>query len=926
MSVNSNTVNLLFTSLQLAIPMLKRLLAAFILLNGIYLSAHAQELDPDQPEQDACNAILLCGTTFHTPYSYVGEGLIDDLTTSPCSGGEGNSVWFELNVSVSGTIEFAIMPVDTFDDYDFLVVDMTETTCDDLSSGDVVRCNFNHNLAGNNPAGIVGISDEGTLDYVVAGATGNSFANSIDAVAGETYLIMINNWGYSGISAGFTLDFEGSTAEFNTEGPPAFDTIATKCDYSTSLSVHMTQRLQCASISDDASDYILSPSGTIASISGVGCTDDGEGYTEVLDFTFFPPLEPGTYTIHPQSGTDTNSVLNLCGEEHPYEDVITFVVPPNPTITDAVLVCKVFTTTTNKPVKCSTVALDGSDFTVTGPGAVSVVSAEPVSCTPTGYTNTIRITIAEPMSVTGTYLLTSKVGTDGNTILDSCDAGQTVGDSYSFEITALTPALSLPDTLVTCIGDGITLPLEVTNEFDGIGYSFVWNPPTGLSSTGVKQPFASPASQTTYDVWVFTSDATTCGMRDTITVRVLQGFDIVTNDTAVCAGEIVQVITAGSDEYTYLWSPADDITDPTDKNASILPTESTTYALSASYPGCSDNVQYLHIDVQAAPIVDLGEMERYKCAGDSTLLEAAITPAATYYTYTWSPAGDYGPIGQPNTIYYGDTTIKMYLHVSSPVGCSGSDSVRINVFPRLWTEATVSDTGVCSGGSVQLGIVGGGVSYQWTPEDGLSNPNIANPISTPGTTTEYTAIITDEQGCKDSQQVRVQIYSDAVVNMPDSVKIYPGESWQMDPAGNGLYFAWFPPSGLSANDISNPIAQPEVRTRYFVDVTTENGCKTNDSIDVLVVATTLDMPNAFVPGNGNNNVFKVSKRGIATIQSFRIFDRWGVKVFETTNIDQGWDGTYNGKPQPTGVYIYTIEAMTENSKPFVHQGNVTLIR
>ncbi|MBS1585873.1 MAG: gliding motility-associated C-terminal domain-containing protein, partial [Bacteroidetes bacterium] len=53
---------------------------------------------------------------------------------------------------------------------------------------------------------------------------------------------------------------------------------------------------------------------------------------------------------------------------------------------------------------------------------------------------------------------------------------------------------------------------------------------------------------------------------------------------------------------------------------------------------------------------------------------------------------------------------------------------------------------------------------------------------------------------------------------------------------------------------------------------------------------------------------------------------WGVKMFETNNIDEGWDGTYKGKPQPMGVYVYMVEAISPTGRKFVKQGNVTLIR
>jgi gliding motility-associated-like protein len=60
-------------------------------------------------------------------------------------------------------------------------------------------------------------------------------------------------------------------------------------------------------------------------------------------------------------------------------------------------------------------------------------------------------------------------------------------------------------------------------------------------------------------------------------------------------------------------------------------------------------------------------------------------------------------------------------------------------------------------------------------------------------------------------------------------------------------------------------------------------------------------------------MFKILKRGQAVLNHFRIYDRWGIVVFETTDIDKGWDGTYKGTPQPFGVYVYEVSAVTSVS-------------
>src|SRR5215472_16979516 len=103
-------------------------------------------LPPDQPEQDACNALQLCGNSFNTPYSYTGIGRNLDLSGTPCftgtGGGEVNSVWLKVNVLTSGSLVFKIMPVNHDDDYDFAVINGTGKNCSSLTSDDVVRCNF----------------------------------------------------------------------------------------------------------------------------------------------------------------------------------------------------------------------------------------------------------------------------------------------------------------------------------------------------------------------------------------------------------------------------------------------------------------------------------------------------------------------------------------------------------------------------------------------------------------------------------------------------------------------------------------------------------------------------------------------------------------------------------------------------------------
>jgi gliding motility-associated-like protein len=88
----------------------------------------------------------------------------------------------------------------------------------------------------------------------------------------------------------------------------------------------------------------------------------------------------------------------------------------------------------------------------------------------------------------------------------------------------------------------------------------------------------------------------------------------------------------------------------------------------------------------------------------------------------------------------------------------------------------------------------------------------------------------------------------------------------------------------------------------------------------------LDVPNAFTPGRfGKNSIVRVEGFGIGKM-TWRIYNRWGQKVFESVNRYQGWDGNFNGKPQPMDVYAYTLDVEFTDGKTLRKTGDITLIR
>ena len=143
------------------------------------------------------------------------------------------------------------------------------------------------------------------------------------------------------------------------------------------------------------------------------------------------------------------------------------------------------------------------------------------------------------------------------------------------------------------------------------------------------------------------------------------------------------------------------------------------------------------------------------------------------------------------------------------------------------------------------------------------------------------------------------------------------------PAGNYSYL-WTPAAGLSSATILNPVAAPQATTTFALTATDNlNGCASTDSVKITVISK-LYIPNAFTPNNdGKNDKWNIPAMALYPDATVSVFNRFGEKVFETTNyISHAWDGTWKGKAQPMGSYIYIIRFNADRTE----KGTVTIVR
>jgi gliding motility-associated-like protein len=114
--------------------------------------------------------------------------------------------------------------------------------------------------------------------------------------------------------------------------------------------------------------------------------------------------------------------------------------------------------------------------------------------------------------------------------------------------------------------------------------------------------------------------------------------------------------------------------------------------------------------------------------------------------------------------------------------------------------------------------------------------------------------------------------------------------------------------------------------KYKLDVVATNGCSASKEA-VIKVVTELNMPNSFTPnGDGKNDVFRIPPGVTMQLKDFSIFDRWGKKIFTTSDINKGWDGNYNNIPLGSGTYIYFISGTGYQGQGVNAKGTLLVIR
>ncbi|MFN8285627.1 MAG: PKD domain-containing protein [Chitinophagales bacterium] len=398
-------------------------------------------------------------------------------------------------------------------------------------------------------------------------------------------------------------------------------------------------------------------------------------------------------------------------------------------------------------------------------------------------------------------------------------------------------------------------------------------------------------------------------------------------DTAVCPGNLL-LITAGADSYK--WQPATGLNCDTCSTVVVNPTHTVVYTVTAQNQyGCrvSDNMT---ITVEPLPVIS-PSADAKVCKGQDVLLTAGNVARVA-----WSPSLYLNDSTSARPVCTPQQSITYTITAYNSLGCSNTDDVHIEVIEKVDVNA-IGDTTLCVGGTVQLNssLVDSSINdvkLNWYPANYLNNAAIANPIATVAGQAVNFMLVASAPGCApDSETVLVNVSANPDIEASQDVTTTPGAEVQVYASSHSnLTYNWQAKDAVNCADCRHTYLNPTTSQVVYVTGTNAYGCSATDSLNINIIKcdpNSVYVPNTFTPnGDGNNDKLFIRSKTLANLEYFRVFDEWGRLVFETRNMQEGWDGTIGNYTAPLAVYVYTIKGQCENGADLMKSDNVAVIK
>jgi len=483
-----------------------------------------------------------------------------------------------------------------------------------------------------------------------------------------------------------------------------------------------------------------------------------------------------------------------------------------------------------------------------------------------------------------------------------------------------------------CSGEEVKLN-AITSD---VTHRYIWSEsPTFLPV--INQQFnqswilVAPSKTTRYYVKTL---AWNCSFEDTSSVLIEVIPNEITTDLGdtICNGNALEIKAINNNpEYplTYYWQPNSFVAlRQGEFNPLVMPTETTDFIVSAqNSAGCitKDTVTVWVSQLD----IDTYYFEQISCFGETDGRIFVSPYGVPDYKYLWEN-GDTVPARL--NLSAGTYSVE----VTDGFGCVNNAEFEITEPEELRIIDTINNSTSCvdaCNGSAYIEVTGGTqpYSYLWTNGD-------TNAVTTNLCIGSYNASITDAHGCTTNMQngFNIGLYErlPELNAYADPNVLFVGQTTLLHATPNPsdtITYIWSPYIWFDTNLGHTISAYPKDHISYYVIATDNYGCSKTDTVNIEVNEWKCDhpfiyIPTAFSPNNDGVNDYLKVESGVLTELLFEVYDRWGEKIFETTDVNQSWDGTYNGKPIQPQVLVYHIKATCLNQETFSEQGNITVIK
>ena len=483
------------------------------------------------------------------------------------------------------------------------------------------------------------------------------------------------------------------------------------------------------------------------------------------------------------------------------------------------------------------------------------------------------------------------------------------------------PIVALTQDTSICLNDFVQLRVSGGNDL----HEYQW----GTDAAGLScydacvNPIASPFVTTNYQVTI--TNEFGCASTDSVLVTISnEPQSIVGEDQTICEGDTIQLNTILGNDPTWLVTDGLDCTycpDPVAK-----PDSTTIYRVRVTTDDGCELLDTIEIKVIPLNTIDAGEDQQI-CEGSTTTLIGSGVGTAN-----WTPIQS---VSSANTLEteVNPTVNTIYTLTLTEGNCTLVDSIAVTLIEKTTIET--EDVAICEGEIVELAYEGVADQAIWFDEFGNEIDLVTvQPLET----TNYT-VVGQYTTCEpDTATIMVEVTPKPVTYLPEVLTYLPGIPIRIPltvPDSSLYEYQWMPSDSVDCVDCQQPEILPDSNTIYQVlitDLTT--GCAVTDTIvfDELLTCPSdlIAVPNVFSPNDdGENDYLQISPNpSITSINSFRVFNRWGALLYETDDLyDHGWDGRMKGNPVPIGVYVFMLEFTCElTGQTVIHSGDITLVR